>query len=132
MTVAYRGEKHCELVHGPSGRHIDTDAPKDNNGRGEAFSPTDLCSISLASRMITIMAIAAEKEGQSLEGAHAEVEKEMKAEPRRIGRIGLTLHLPSKLDATWREKLEKAAMNCPVKLSLHPDVVIDAKFRYDV
>ncbi|MBX3039719.1 MAG: OsmC family protein [Bdellovibrionaceae bacterium] len=130
MNVLYQGEKHCELTHGPSGQIIATDAPKDNNGRGEAFSPTDLCAVSLATCMLTVMAINAEKENVNLNGATAEVTKEMQASPRRISRIGVSLRLPSSLSSEWREKLEQIAHNCPVKLSLHPDIKIDVAFQY--
>lgn len=132
MKVVYEGEKHCQLTHGPSGENIVTDAPKDNNGRGEAFSPTDLCAVSLGACMLTVMAIAAEKEGVSLKGSTADVTKEMKANPRRIGRLGVTLRLPKDLGPEWRTKLEDIAHTCPVHHSLHPDIEIDLKFAYDV
>lgn len=130
MSVIYQGEKHCELTHGPSGQIIATDAPKDNNGRGEAFSPTDLCAVSLATCMLTVMAIQAEKEGVDLRGSTARVTKEMQASPRRISKIGVTLSLPSHLSAEWRQKLETTAHHCPVKLSLHPDIQLDVVFQY--
>lgn len=132
MSVIYQGDKHCELTHGPSGTKISTDAPKDNNGRGEAFSPTDLCAVSLATCALTVMAIAAEKENISLQGATASVTKEMQAEPRQISRIGLALHLPRALTPDWRAKLEAIAMNCPVKRSLNPDIKIATTFAYDI
>ncbi|MBX2987816.1 MAG: OsmC family protein [Bdellovibrionaceae bacterium] len=132
MNIVYQGDKHCELTHGPSGARIETDAPKDNNGRGEAFSPTDLCAVSLASCKLTVMAIAAEKEGVDLKGSRAVVSKEMAANPRRIGRLGVELHLPARLTPEWRKKLEEVARHCPVRLSLHPDVKVDAVFHYDL
>lgn len=132
MNVVYQGEKHCELMHEPSGSKIETDAPKDNNGRGEAFSPTDLCSVSLASCMLTVMAIAAEKEGLSLKGATAAVSKEMRADPRRIGRIGVDVRLPASLTPDRRSRLETIAQNCPVKLSLNPEIELAVSFRYDL
>lgn len=132
MHVLYQGQKHCELTHGPSGIKISTDAPKDNNGRGEAFSPTDLCTVSLAACKLTTMAILAEKENVSLNGSFAEVTKEMTASPRRIARMGVTLHLPASLSNEWRKRLEVAAHDCPVSKSLHPDVMIDAKYLYDL
>lgn len=132
MSLVYQGEKHCELVHEPSGSRIQTDAPKDNHGRGEAFSPTDLCSVSLGSCMLTVMAIEAEKEGLVLNGARASVTKEMTPAPRRIGRLGVEVHLPSKLTPEWRKKLEEIGAGCPVKRSLHPDIVVDVKYHYDI
>lgn len=131
MKATYTGEKHCQLFHEPSGSEISTDAPKDNHGRGEAFSPTDLCSISLGSCMLTVMAIAAEKEGLSLLGSEVEVLKGMKADPRRIGTLGVKLRLPQALSIDWRTKLENIALNCPVKLSLHPDIDFQIQFQYD-
>lgn len=132
MKVVYEGEKHCQLTHGPSGRQVETDAPKDNNGRGEAFSPTDLCAVSLGTCMLTVMAIAAEKEGVDLKGSSVDVSKEMKANPRRIGRIGVSLRLPKQLTPEWRAKLEDIAKTCPVKYSLHPEIEIGLSFSYDV
>lgn len=132
MHVLYQGQKHCELTHGPSGTKISTDAPKDNNGRGEAFSPTDLCTVSLAACKLTTMAIFAEKENLSLDGAYANVTKEMAANPRRISKMGVTIHLPKNLSEDWRKRLESAAHDCPVSKSLHPDVLIDAQYLYDL
>lgn len=131
MNVLYQGQKHCELKHGPSGSVISTDAPRDNNGRGEAFSPTDLCAVSLASCMLTVMAIAAEKENVPMDGASADVVKDMIADPkRRIGKITVELRLPKALTPEWRRKLEEIAADCPVKRSLHPDIAIATRFSY--
>ena len=132
MTGVYQGHKHCELKHGPSGATIATDAPKDNNGKGEAFSPTDLVSIATGSCMMTVMAIHAEKESVSLEGAHMSVTKEMQATPRKISRITVNLHLPKAIASDFRKKLEEAALNCPVKKSLNPDIEVPVQFLYDV
>lgn len=130
MSVIYQGDKHCDLTHGPSGARISTDAPKDNHGRGEAFSPTDLLTVSLASCILTTIAIFAEKEGVSIKGATADVTKEMTAQPRRVGRIGLQLRLPSHLSPEWRIRCEEIAHKCPVSLSLHPDVKVDLSIQY--
>lgn len=105
MNVIYQGEKHCELTHGPSGVKISTDAPRDNMGLGQAFSPTDLLSVSLASCILTTMAIIFEKDGIDLKGAWSSVEKEMTTAPRRVGKISLEIHLPKKLTAEQRQKL---------------------------
>lgn len=132
MTALYEGEKHCQLTHGPSGAHISTDAPKDNNGRGEAFSPTDLVGAALGSCMLTVMAITAEKDGVSLLNSRMSVEKEMHQTPRRIAKLTVTLHLPEDLPTEYRRKLENIAHNCPVKLSLHPEMQIPVQFHYDI
>lgn len=132
MTGIYEGEKHCQLTHGPSGAHISTDAPKDNNGRGEAFSPTDLVGAALGSCMLTVMSIAAEKDGVSLLNSRMSVDKEMQQTPRKIAKLTVVLHLPQTLPTEYRRKLETIAHNCPVKLSLHPDLQIPVQFHYDI
>lgn len=122
--VKYLGELRTEATHLQSGTVINTDAPKDNHGKGEAFSPTDLTATSLASCMISIMGIVALKEGVTpLDGATAEVTKVMYAEPRRIGEIHVKITFPKK-DYTDKEKrmYENAAYTCPVAKSLHPDI----------
>lgn len=122
--VNYLGELRTEATHLPSGTVINTDAPKDNHGKGEAFSPTDLVATSLASCMISIMGIVALKEGVTpVDGATAEVTKVMVAEPRRIGEIHVKITFP-KNNFTDKEKkmYEHAAFTCPVAKSLHPDI----------
>jgi uncharacterized OsmC-like protein len=122
--VKYVGELRSEAIHIQSGSVINTDAPKDNHGKGEAFSPTDLVATALASCMISVMGIVALKEGiTTVEGATAEVTKIMYAEPRRIGEIHIKITFPKK-DFTDKEKLmyERAAHTCPVAKSLHPDL----------
>lgn len=131
MTVTYQGEKHCEVLHGPSNSQIATDAPKDNNGKGEAFSPTDLVGAATGSCILTIMAMAAEKEGLDFTGAQVSVEKEMTTHPRRIGKLTIALHLPATVPVSSRKNLEQIGLNCPVKLSLHPDVQLPIVFHYD-
>ena len=126
----YTGEKHCELTHEPSGARIETDAPKDNAGRGEAFSPTDLVGAALSSCILTTMAIVAERDGVAFAGAKAEVEKEMSANPRRIARLGVKVTLPKALPEDYRRKLEHVAHTCPVHRSLHPDVQLPITFEY--
>jgi uncharacterized OsmC-like protein len=132
MSALYQGEKHCDLTHEPSHSKISTDAPKDNNGRGEAFSPTDLVGAALGSCMMTVMAIAAEKDGVDLKGSRVEIEKEMNPHPRKIAKLNVILHMPQKIAHDYRKKLEDIAHNCPVKLSLHPDVKIPVLFHYDL
>ena len=122
--VKYPGELRTEAVHVKSGNTIITDAPTDNHGKGEAFSPTDLVATALACCMISVMGIVAMKEGiTKTDGAMAEVTKIMYADPRRIGEIHITLKMP-KSNFTEKEKkmYEHAAYTCPVAKSLHPDL----------
>jgi putative redox protein len=129
IQVEYQGDLHCKATHGPSGAGLSTDAPRDNQGRGESFSPTDLVATALGSCMITIMAIAARTLNIDFSGATATVEKEMTAAPpRRIERLTVRIHVPHPPCPTDREKLERAAHNCPVHRSLHPDVQIPIEF----
>jgi len=133
MSVFYQGEKHCKLVHEPSGSSIQTDAPKDNQGKGEKFSPTDLLGASLGGCLLTIMAIIAERDGVSLVGSHAEVEKEMVQQPRRrIGSLRTKVYLPAKIPLEYRKKLETAAHQCPVRESLHPEIDTSITFIYSL
>lgn len=123
-TVKYPGELRTEAVHVKSGNVIITDAPTDNHGKGEAFSPTDLVATALASCMISVMGIVSMKEGiTKTDGATAEVTKIMYPDPRRIGEIHVKLIMPKK-DFTDKEKkmYEHAAHTCPVAKSLHPDL----------
>ena len=123
-TVKYLGELRTEAVHVKSGNKLITDAPTDNHGKGEAFSPTDLTATSLACCMISVMGIVSMKEGiTKTDGATAEVTKVMSADPRRIGEIHITLTFP-KNNYSDKEKTmyEHAAHTCPVAKSLHPDL----------
>ncbi len=131
MTLVYEGGLHARALHGPSGAAIETDAPVDNQGKGEAFSPTDLLATSLASCMLTTMAIVGEREGWELAGARARVEKHMELEPRRrVGRIVVELDLPEGLPAAARERLEGVARGCPVAASIHPETKVDLTLRW--
>lgn len=132
MSGEYQGQKHSEVQHGPSGAIIHTDAPKDNNGKGEAFSPTDLLGAAMGSCMMTVMAITADKDGVELKGSRFHVEKEMGTNPRRIVKLNVNLHLPKDLPADYRAKLEQVALTCPVKQSVHPDMEIPVSFHYDI
>lgn len=128
--VKYPGELRTEATHVKSGTTIITDAPTDNHGKGEAFSPTDLVATALASCMISIMGIVSMKEGiTKADGATAEVTKVMYADPRRIGEIHVTVTMP-KLNYSEKEKkmYEHAAFTCPVAKSLHPDIKQEIKF----
>lgn len=131
MKLVYEGGLHTTAQHGPSRAQIETDAPLDNRGKGEAFSPTDLLATSLASCMLTSMAIVGEREGWVLDGARARVEKHMELEPhRRVGRIVVEIDLPRDLPAVARVPLERAAHRCPVAASIHPDTQIDLRLRW--
>jgi len=125
VFVTYEGNFRCQSTHGPSGSILPTDAPKDNLGKGEAFSPTDLTATSLGVCMITTMAIVAQKKSlqADLTGITARVRKHMTAEPpRRIAKIEVEVAIPLPDSHPDREVLEETALNCPVYLSLHPDV----------
>jgi len=123
MTGIYQGGLRTEVTHLRSGNRIITDAPPDNNGKGEAFSPTDLTCASLNSCMMTLMGMLAEREGINLEGLKSEIVKVMASNPRKIAEIHITFS-HGNLNATdiQKEKLRRAAMTCPVALSL-PDTV---------
>ena len=122
--VIYLGNLRTRAEHLQSGETILTDAPKDNQGMGEAFSPTDLLATSLASCMLTIMGIAAKTRGIDFSDTEAEVTKIMDADPRRVSEINIKLCIRggAKLAAREREVLEKAAYTCPVWYSLHPNI----------
>ena len=117
--VVYQGKLRTEAIHLKSGNIIITDAPTDNHGKGEAFSPTDLAATSLASCILTIMGITADKRGIDMSGAIAEVTKVMASNPRRIQQIVINISMPEKNYSDSEKKiLEKAAHHCPVGLSL--------------
>ncbi len=119
IDSVYLGELRCRSSHGPSGSTLDTDAPTDNQGKGERFSPTDLVATALSSCMLTIMGIVAERHGWSLEGCSARVEKTMTSEPpRRIALLTVWVTLPDGLSEQQRAVLQRAAEACPVKRSL--------------
>ena len=128
--VKYKGELRTEAEHLRSGKTIITDAPIDNQGKGEAFSPTDLVATALASCMLTIMGIVAERDGIKLEGTIAEVEKDMAENPRRIGEIKIKIKFSQKLNPEEREKLERAAKTCPVSGSLNENLKETFEFIY--
>lgn len=120
--VTYLGNLRTSSIHIQSGTEIVSDAPLDNNGKGEAFSPTDTVANGLATCMMTIMGIKARDLQIDLEGTTAEVVKIMNAEPRRIGAIEIVFQMQGTSDQKSKTILERAAMTCPVFLSLHPDV----------
>lgn len=131
ITISYLGSLRGIALHGPSRTGLITDAPVDNHGKGESFSPTDLVATSLGSCMLTTMAIVAQRDDLRLDGATAEVEKHMSAQPpRKIARIVVRLTLPPGIPQERRTVLERAAHACPVALSLHPEVEQVVTFRW--
>lgn len=129
--VVYKGSLRTEATHLKSGQTIFTDAPPDNKGKGEAFSPTDLLATSLATCMITIMGIKANENDIFLDDINVEVVKEMGANPRKISAIRLDFEISGpNLTDSQKSLLEDAAINCPVALSVHPDIEKDINFEY--
>ncbi len=131
MTLTYSGQLRTQGTHLASGNTVVTDAPVDNNGRGEAYSPTDLVCSALGSCMMTIMGIVAERNTIDLTGMSMDITKKMVADPRRISEIVLEVKMPART-FTHKEKalLENAARTCPVALSLHPDIKQTLTFHY--
>ncbi len=126
-SVVYNGGLRTTCTHLRSGSVIETDAPVDNNGKGERFSPTDLMATSLATCMLTVMGIKARSLGFDLTNMKMDVLKIMKADPRRVGGIELTVHIPEDLrtvDEKTRLILKRAALTCPVQLSIHADIEV--------
>jgi putative redox protein len=130
MTGVYKGQKHCETTHEPSGAVISTDAPKDNAGKGEAFSPTDLVGVAFATCILTTMAIVAERDGVDLRRSTFRVTKEMALNPRKIQKLAVSLKLPASIESEYRRKLEHIAQTCPVHRSLHPEVEMPIVFDW--
>lgn len=129
IDIDYLGELRCTAAHGPSQRELITDAPVDNHGKGESFSPTDLVATALGTCMLTIMGIFAERHGIDLRGTKVSVTKEMIADPlRRISRLASEIRLTLPSTHPQREALERAALTCPVHRSLHPDVEKPVRF----
>jgi putative redox protein len=133
IDVEYAGQLHCSATHGPSGRQFSTDAPTDNGGKGETFSPTDLVATALGACMTTVMGLLANRTGLDLDGTRVTVIKEMTSDPvRRIGALTATITFPPgrHFTAEDRARLERTAHTCPVKQSLHPDVRVTVEFVY--
>lgn len=131
ITVDYKGELHCLAQHSPSGSVITTDAPVDNHGRGEAFSPTDLLATSLVTCMATIMSIKARSMNVELKGTRLRVEKHMSATaPRRIARLPVEVWFSIPFTDEQKISLERAALGCPVHHSLHPDIEKPITFHW--
>ncbi|MFN2428029.1 MAG: OsmC family protein [Candidatus Binatia bacterium] len=131
IDVRYEGGLRCHAIHGPSGERLSTDAPVDNRGRGESFSPTDLVATALGTCMATIMGIVADRHGWNIDGTLMSIEKEMTSDgPRRIHRLSVVIDSPAALDEAARRTLEDAAHTCPVRLSILPAIDVPVEFRW--
>ncbi len=131
INATYTGNLHCTATHKPSGVTIETDAPVDNHGKGESFSPTDLLATSLAVCYLTTMGIAAEERGINLKGATCRIEKHMSPErPRRVVRLVAELTFPKGIPLDKRGILEAVALHCPVSKGLHDDIDVDLKLHF--
>lgn len=128
--ITYLGDLRTSSIHLQSGSEIISDAPKDNHGKGEAFSPTDTVANALGSCMISIMGIKAMQLDMDMKGSTVEVTKIMQPEPRKIAKIGIVMNMTLKADEKTRTIFERAAMTCPVFLSLHPDIEKDVVFNW--
>ena len=129
-SIIYTGNLRCEALHNQSNSQIETDAPTDNRGKGERFSPTDLTCVSLATCMLTTMAIKSTDLGVDLTNAKASVTKHMGSDPRRIVKIEVEVSLPAVASEKNRIILERSSNNCPVAKSLHPDIELDLRYSW--
>jgi putative redox protein len=132
-TVIYEGDLRTVATHLQSGTVIETDAPLDNQGKAARFSPSDLVATALGSCMMTIMGIKARDMNVDLKGMKIEIEKIMKADPRRIGGVNLTFHFPETLQLDEKQKtiLERAAHTCPVIYSINPEIEVNTEFKWE-
>jgi putative redox protein len=131
IQVAYEGNLRTAAVHEPSGARLITDAPKDNQGEGQSFSPTDLVATALGTCMLTVMGITARTLNIDLAGTTARVQKEMVVTPiRRIGKLSIEITVPGPTTEDQQRRLRNAALHCPVCQSLHPDVQIPVTFHF--
>ena len=130
IDINYTGELHSTAKHVQSGAVIETDAPVDNQGKGEAFSPTDIVSTALASCLLTIMGIKARDLGIDIAGTTAKVSKIMTSSPRRINEIKIAISISKSFDTKTQSLLEHAALKCPVANSLHPDLNQNISFNW--
>ena len=131
-SILYKGDLRCECIHLQSGTMIETDAPTDNRGKGERFSPTDTVCVALATCMITTIGIRANDMQVNLAGTTLAVTKHMLSEPRRIGQIEVVIQFPVNLELPVKERLlfQKIGDNCPVMKSIHPDIKVDVDYRW--
>ena len=131
-SIVYQGHLRCECTHLQSGTVIETDAPTDNRGKGERFSPTDTLCVALATCVVTTMGIKANDMNIDLSNTSIEVTKHMLAEPRRVGKIDVTLNFPATLQLEEKDRtiLERVGDNCPVAKSLHPDLELNMVYNW--
>ncbi len=130
-SIKYKGGLRTEAIHLRSTQEIITDAPTDNNGQGNAFSPTDLVATALGSCMLTIMGIYADKHSLNIEGTTVSIKKHMASNPRRIEKVEVHLHMPEMdYDDHNKKMIEKVALACPVAKSLHSDLIQDVVFHW--
>lgn len=131
-NIIYKGTLRCEATHLQSGSLIETDAPTDNRGKGERFSPTDLLCVSLATCIVTTMGIKADDMKIDLTNTTVEVTKHMLADPRRVGKVEVDLSMPATLQLDERDKivLERVGNNCPVTKSLHPEMEVVINYNW--
>jgi putative redox protein len=131
IKISYEGDLHCSATHGPSGNTLVTDAPLDNNGLGQAFSPTDLLATALGTCMATVIGILAKRKEISVEGMQVTVRKHMSEDfPRRVKSLELDLDIPLPASHPHRTLLEGAATGCPVHQSIHPDIEVVMNWRW--
>lgn len=131
INVLYEGDLHCKATHKPSGVAIETDAPVDNHGKGESFSPTDLLATSLGVCNLTTMEIIMRNEGINLRGSKIRIEKHMSNNlPRRVAKLVVQFDMAKGIPENKRVFLESAAKNCPVAKSIHPDIKVEYSFIY--
>jgi uncharacterized OsmC-like protein len=131
-SVVYEGELHCKATHNQSGSTIETDAPTDNRGKGQRFSPTDMVCVALGTCAITTMGIKAQDMDIDLAGATIDIQKHMVSDPRRIGKIDVKIRFPKSLNLSEKDRtiLERIGNNCPVVKSLSPDLAIDLVYEW--
>ncbi len=131
-SIVYKGSLRCEATHLQSGSVLETDAPTDNRGKGERFSPTDLLCVSLATCIVTTMGIKAMDMGIDLSNTKLEVTKHMLSEPRRVGKVDIALFFHAGLQLDEKDKiiLQRTGDNCPVMKSLHPDMKVSVTYNW--
>jgi putative redox protein len=132
LSMTYDGQLQCTAVHDQSGTTLRTDAPKDNGGKGELFSPTDLVGVATGTCVLTIIALVAQRNGIDLTGATCHVSKEMTSAPRRVGSLDIKVTMPAGLNLSDEDKkrIESGGKMCPVKQSLHPDIALNLEYIY--
>lgn len=131
ISIAYQGQLRCVATHDNSGVQFITDAPKDNSGKGESFSPTDLVATALGTCMITTIGIKMRNDGVNIEGTSIAIEKHMSEDaPRRIAKLVAKLHMPAGILPDYRTRLKEIGNNCPVVKSIHPDIQLEITYAY--